>query len=334
LAGLHEILYQCNRITPATGTALVSTALLTLNRPGSTVLELQERVKWIWALLKARHARIIDPLWSDKGKIAETVDKSLRVLSRIVPRRGDMIFGWADSSSLELGMYRNSLTHWFIQEGIVCVSMVPLLKGKGSVSRRKLFDNVRNVSELLKMEFIFKPGESIFDNFLHALDILLERNVVKESSKKNSIMLNLDNMNEFRFLCMLVWPHIETYWIVARSLGKLLYPEKIYQINQLSELILKEAATLFYSAQTTFFVQNSQAIKHTFGWFRRSGFGGKSVLLKRILTIPRIGKVETITMLQLTSHFKKSLKALDSLVKQIATFRPPLPRHNQLFSPL
>merc|ERR1719319_318598 len=121
----------------------------------------------------------------------------------------------------------------------------------------------------------------------------------------------------------MIWPIIEVYWIVAKSLGQLLYRDKIYQTNQLAELILKEAARLFYSSETTFFVQNSSAIIHTFDWFIKSGLD-TPVLSKRILTVPRgFGKTEELRMVQLTPQFRKSRKLLATLARRIGSFRAP-----------
>ena len=67
-----------------------------------------------------------------------------------------------------------------------------------------------------------------------------------------TICLNTDGIDTFMFLCMLVWPTIEVYWIALVSLFVLLLI-LIMEERKLAEMAGKRAEALYYAGNLDFY---------------------------------------------------------------------------------
>ncbi|CAE7575236.1 plsB, partial [Symbiodinium natans] len=163
----------------------------------------------------------------------------------------------APGMHFELSYYRNMCVHVFIHQAIITAVLHRAVQmhrqGAGRVERADVMSDVRFLSRLLKREFVFSgsatPGGSppkqasaeqwgqdapiaLMRNFESALELLVAEGVVgvcESGSKGGAISLEqyrsaqeqggYDHWNKhFTFLCSMVWPLIESYWLVLASL--------------------------------------------------------------------------------------------------------------------
>lgn len=163
----------------------------------------------------------------------------------------------APGMHFELSYYRNMCVHVFIHQAIVTAVLHRAVQmhrqDQEQVERADVMSDVRFLSRLLKREFVFsgsatasgsppKPasGEqwgqdiplALMRNFESALELLVAEGVVdvcETGSKGGAISLKqyhraqelggYDHWNKhFTFLCSMIWPLIESYWLVLASL--------------------------------------------------------------------------------------------------------------------
>lgn len=129
------------------------------------------------------------------------VDGALKMLGRLVTNRNGVLFGYWHMESLELGIYRNAVIHWWASEAIVAAALVavyrrlhfkvrsPVLvigsllklyrkidgKSKIGIAQTLVLEKVRVISQLLKTEFIYKPSFNIEENFTEIVEEMVKR---------------------------------------------------------------------------------------------------------------------------------------------------------------
>ncbi|CAE7583924.1 plsB [Symbiodinium pilosum] len=159
----------------------------------------------------------------------------------------------APGMHFELSYYRNMCVHVFIHQAIVTAVLHRVVQTQRPdaerVERADVMSDVRFLSRLLKREFVFSgaatPGGlppkqasgehwgqdipvALMRNFESALELLVAEGVVDvcdtaskggpislEQYRRAQEMGGYENWNKhFTFLCSLVWPLIESYWLV------------------------------------------------------------------------------------------------------------------------
>lgn len=225
----YKVLGDINAVSVVMPTALIGTVLLTLRGRGVGLQELNRRVEWLTARIRAKGGRVAH---FGNAPTSEIVDRGLEVLGKDLV---GMVDGLAEPTfyavdRFQLSFYRNMTIHLFIYEALVSAAMYVKVKRGGGPSMQdityeELKDQVLFLSSLFRGEFIFGSAglSTNLDNTLRGLEadhvIRLDRD---ENGHITTAGLSAEERKAGRenydFYCFLIWPFIEASWLAAVSL--------------------------------------------------------------------------------------------------------------------
>ena len=238
----YRVLSDINGVSVIQPTSLVGTVLLTLRGRGVGQDELCRRVMWLRReiILKGGHVA-----YFAREDVPQIVLKAVRVLSSLVGVRKELAEPvYYVEKRFELSLFRNQVMHLFLGESVIAAAMYATIK-KGQTHRRIPIATLRRdvifLSQLLKKEFIFRPG-GIDENLARSLYVLIDHGVVeledyrgetmelrKEDQERTEWLFEevfvkltdeerLNGRESFDFYNFLIWPFIESYWLAAVGL--------------------------------------------------------------------------------------------------------------------
>lgn len=254
----YHVLEEINRVSSVTPTALVGTVLLCTQGRGIGRRALISKVEWLRGEVVRSGGHMSRFYDFPGELTAEVVDSALGVLGNLVQTFTGLVepvYCVAPGMSFELSYYRNLCVHVFIHQAIVTAVLHRAVQRQPNVrrvERTSIMSDVRFLSRLLKREFVFSgaatPNSSVrpqavageqhwgqenstalMRNFESALELLVSEGVIEFCDEGGAISLEqycqaqemggYDHWNKhFTFLCSLVWPLIESYWLVLASL--------------------------------------------------------------------------------------------------------------------
>lgn len=175
----HRILYGISGATRVTPTGMA--ALVLLSRPSNRTGEdeLFARAAELTAFAARNGARLSrslaahtqrDALRESLGRLAQDG------LVRMLPATDDRtIYELHEGGRRALDYYKNNILHLFVPYALIFTAHGALAREGDRVRERDLRDDVRRLSQILKLEFSFKAGESGLEASLqHALRALDE----------------------------------------------------------------------------------------------------------------------------------------------------------------
>ncbi|CAG8590188.1 6313_t:CDS:10 [Funneliformis mosseae] len=163
--------------------------------------ELIRRVEWLRAAILAKGGRVAD---FSGMSIGDIVDRAINVLKDLIKERKELLEPvFYAEKRFELSFYRN-------QGGA---------KSTQRLHISTLLDEVAFLSQLLKVEFVYQPGE-IDTNLENTIKGLIDDQVMElvDSYVQLSDRERAIGRENYDFYCFLIWPFIETYWLAAVSL--------------------------------------------------------------------------------------------------------------------
>lgn len=104
--------------------------------------------------------------------------------------------------------------HVFINESYIGVSLFgfgDVINNQG-VDINALWEKTKIVKELLKEEFVIEFRMQTFEDFKKVVEWMVQENILAYTLE-GKIWVS-DNPNTFEFVCNLIFPIIDTYWIV------------------------------------------------------------------------------------------------------------------------
>jgi len=235
----YRSMYECNRTTTVAPAALVSTVLLTHPGRGIRVASLIDRVRWLSAEVAARGGRVQR---GDDSTITATIHSVLdRVLeskkkTQLIKRhKGILITSlYSPTERMELSVLRNSLIHYFVSEAVLCCAIYAceinesgweLTSAPGAIDVKSITPDVEFITRLLKFEFIYKPSPALDTSFRETVEFMKERGVL-DTGEEGTVCVRSEGTDTYLFLCSLIWPFLDSYWIVILSFFYLL-PNKL-----------------------------------------------------------------------------------------------------------
>ena len=247
----YTIVHEINRVSFITPTSLVTTILLTHENRGIRHNELIEKVEWLCKEVIERGGHIA-PIEDISALIDRTVEFLGSKLLKNPKNLLEPVYKPRASRWLELGYYRNQLIHLFTSEGMVACALSGFkqfrTEDKG-VPKDVLLEEVRFLSQILKLEFIFKPTPDIQDNFSETLDFLRSKGLFTESTEFIKVRRSRDEL--FMFLQALFGPFIDSYWVASLGLMRLLQGElneaELIKLMQMTSETLYHEGLLRYS---------------------------------------------------------------------------------------
>ncbi|KAI9365062.1 hypothetical protein BD770DRAFT_433317 [Pilaira anomala] len=221
----YRVLADINAISVVMPSALVGTVILTLRGRGVGRSELIRRVDWLKKIIEDKGGQVSEFHEMSTGEI---VDKTVVIHKELIgERKGKDIVEptFYPIEAFELSYYRNQVIHLFVEEAIVCAALYSVIKKGGGkpLQRMKyedLMDEISFLSSLLKLDMIYKPG-GVEANTKRTIQWLADNNVI-EVDQDNWIGLSdmerSCGRENYDFLCFMIWPFIESYWLAAISL--------------------------------------------------------------------------------------------------------------------
>ncbi|KAG2190899.1 hypothetical protein INT46_006352 [Mucor plumbeus] len=214
--------------------ALVGTIILTLRGRGVGRSELIRRVDWLKKIIEDKGGQVSEFHDMSTGEI---VDKTVVIHKDLIgERKGKDIVEptFYPIAAFELSYYRNQVIHLFVEEAIVCAALYSVVKkGGGKPLQRMqyadLLDEISFLSSLLKLDMIYRPG-GVESNTRRTIQWLADNNVIELCDDGWVGLSDLERncgRENYDFLCFMIWPFIESYWLAAVSLFTLAPPSVI-----------------------------------------------------------------------------------------------------------
>ncbi|KAI9498880.1 hypothetical protein BDB00DRAFT_797081 [Zychaea mexicana] len=294
----YRVLSDINAITPVMPSALVGTVILTLRGRGAGRSELIRRVDWLTQMISAKNGEVVAiPGMSTD----DLVDRAIAIHDQLIGQRREKDLlepTFYGIDRFELSYYRNQVIHLFVEEAIICASLYTIIKKGGGISDQRmqfteLLDEITFLSSLLKIDMIYKPG-TVEDNTRRTLQWLVENDVlyfdqegwIGLSETERSI-----GRENYDFLCFLIWPFIESYWLACVSLFTLTPPVRAQQDKPVfvdnSAFMKRTQAlgkTLYYQGDLSYLeAVNKETVAHAFNRYEQQG-----ILLRTHYKQPRI----------------------------------------------
>eukprot|EP01059_Diplonema_ambulator_P019110 TRINITY_DN3191_c0_g1_i1.p1 TRINITY_DN3191_c0_g1~~TRINITY_DN3191_c0_g1_i1.p1 ORF type:complete len:729 (+),score=299.91 TRINITY_DN3191_c0_g1_i1:44-2188(+) len=278
----YRVMDDINRISTITPSSIVGTVLLTTRGRGVGREELFKKVLWLKEEIEKAGA---DVSWPKGVPTSEIIDLSLRVLADLVERHYLLEPVYSVKNHLELSFYRNTMVHVFAEKAIIAASLHSFMRfdpARKSVSQQELRERTGQLSRLLKNEFVFsgntgririQPGLSVTSaskalpaetpletNFRLATESMVAQSILQlDPNDANEILLFSTDPElwnpTFTFLCMLVWPFIESYWLCLAGF-KAAFSEKVNLIireEQFIEQLQSFGQIMFHLGNLNFF---------------------------------------------------------------------------------
>ncbi|KAI8371392.1 uncharacterized protein BYT42DRAFT_622292 [Radiomyces spectabilis] len=227
----YRVLADINAVSVVMPSALVGTVILTLRGRGVGRSELIRRFNWLRKAIEAKGGQVSEFHGMSTGAI---VDRTVQIHKDLIgERKGKDILEptFYGIDPFELSYYRNQVIHLFVEEAIVCAALYTNVKKGGGKSHQRmqyaaLLEEITFLSSLLKLDMIYKPG-GVENNTQRTIDWLAEHRVIQVDEEGYVGLSDYERQcgrENYDFLCFLIWPFIESYWLAAVSLFSLAPP--------------------------------------------------------------------------------------------------------------
>lgn len=271
----YRVAFELNKQATIMPTNMVAAILLTF-RSGVPHQQLIDRVVWLKEEIILRGGRVEWELEWDhtNGEAADTVvSHAVDLLSDIIRQRRPGIYepdidlraGDGLKNLLVLGLYRNQITHLFFPEGVVCCALHSFEDFSSGMSLQsqqnqgvlhdQLIDRIKDLSELLSLEFIHKQSQDSCEDWDSVLDQMKKRGIIVIDPQTGRISASSTvggQINPSFFLCNMFFPFVESYYVAALALYSL-FPVAKQNESVLLQRMLWLAETLFFENKVTFF---------------------------------------------------------------------------------
>ncbi|KAI8993177.1 hypothetical protein BDB01DRAFT_775443 [Pilobolus umbonatus] len=220
----YRVLADINAIAVVMPSALVGTVILTLRGRGVGRSELIRRVDWLRQIIEDKGGQVSEFHGMSTGTI---VDRTVVIHKELIgERKGKDIVEptFYPIAPFELSYYRNQVIHLFVEEAIVCASLYTVIKkGGGKPLQRMSYDSLLKeisfLSSLLKLDMIYRPG-GVESNTRRTIQWLVDNNVIELDDEGYVGLADEERRcgrENYDFLCFMIWPFIDSYWLAAVS---------------------------------------------------------------------------------------------------------------------
>lgn len=160
------------------------------------------------------------------------------------------------------------MIHVFINESFITCALHSFGEEaayKDGVDEQELYISSANLGELLKKEFLLERTLESKDYFDELIDRLLSKEVF-ERLENGKIKLHLSSDVPYQFLCSLIWPLIDTYWLAFVYIFSLIpskfLPEKdmVTKIQWFADTMIKEKVIDHYESCSQETIRNAISI--------------------------------------------------------------------------
>lgn len=196
-------------------TAICATVLLN-QRKGISGAQLLEQIDWLVHELQLREAKL------PNKELASKYIKKIGIyhLNDAVQKNKDIMYPRVKPSIdykniLLLGYYKNGLIHVFINECFVAGSLYGFGVGPcftEGVRREDLAEKTLTLAKFLEDDFVLETRIDSKERFDDLIAKMIHHGTVEETPE-GLIRVPLVGRRMFNFLCNLIWPLIDSYWL-------------------------------------------------------------------------------------------------------------------------
>jgi len=254
------------------------------------------------------------------------IDKVTFLLRNLITRDVKLLETvYKPNKRFELSYYRNTAMHLFVPESTMACAVYPYaLKvpsgdsgsgvassgGRRGVQKTQLYDDTRYLSRMLKWEFIYKPAQNSNKNFEETFAQMRKRGLLEWDSKDGVVTIPRGGESTNQFLCFLLWPFIEAYWMVCASLWAL-FPHYLTEEKTYLTKVTKFGETLYHQGELSFFESISTDM---------TKMALQRCLEEQIIERKHIND-RGIVVLLLTEEYQNDEKKLEGVVEKIGKYR-------------
>lgn len=273
----YKIAKDLNQNAVIMPTALLASIILRY-RSGIEFSELQGKMEWLRQEIILRGGEVH---WSNQKSSKDILDRSLRIMNGLVSvsvnKNQNKIISPAvkttlgvrdDGIFMELSFYKNQIIHLFIKEALVACAFYGLAEKDPHGGEMELSSSVRVKDLIFEVNFLFTlfsiEFTDIHDNEENILIIIkrmikqgvltLKNGNISDDNLSNDATLSLsrDKVENFYFLCTLVWPFIETYMMTLVALCKYGFKRKVKK-GFILKYVHQNIKKLYHDQQIRFF---------------------------------------------------------------------------------
>jgi hypothetical protein len=147
------------------------------------------------------------------------------------------------------------------------------------------------------------------ENLTATLEWMKSQKAVAFDSATQLISVLQSGEDLFQFLCFLLWPFVEAYWMVSASLFAL-WPDKMVEESDFLTNIQKFASTLYYEGELGFFESISKEMTRS----ALTRFIERQVITRSTVSARTV-------IVKLTPQYQRDRTKLVNLVQKIGNFR-------------
>mmetsp|Transcript_9311 Transcript_9311/g.34448 ORF Transcript_9311/g.34448 Transcript_9311/m.34448 type:complete len:1281 (-) Transcript_9311:563-4405(-) len=348
----YQIARELNSTAVIMSTSMIA-AIILRYRSGIEYNELVRRMEWLRNEILSRGN---DVHWVEGQSVKSIVDRSLKIMSNVVSisvnRTQNKIvnpavktkFGVRDDSVfMQLSFYRNQLIHVFVKESIITSAFYGMLnkdeEGEPAldahVSMDDLIQEAQFLFKLLDVEFTDAHDNT--DSVADSIASMIQRNIfhrhIVTSDDENkdpqdgkvTLTICKPSQDTFLFLCSLIWPFIDSYFLTVIALCKYVLNRKVKK-SFLVKYVQQNIKKLYHDQQLRFFESCSlDTIENAITTFKnwelikirtRAPTKGGSTSSQTRQFIEFTSKVQTLDdVLKISGHiqlFRRGLKSTGS----------------------
>jgi glycerone phosphate O-acyltransferase/fatty acyl-CoA reductase len=241
-------------------------AVLLMHRRGVSEDELIKKVEWLRDEVRFRGFKTAG---IDGGNASTAVRNALSHLDSVVRHKKDLFEPSVSMESdyqniLMLSYYRNSLHYIFALESIVAVALFSfgekIAWGQG-VLKERLLEEVQFLIELLEGEYLVRENLRSPEVISKAIETMKKRGFIEEIDEKFRIIRTGEL--GITFLCSLIWPTLDTYWMVITFCIGIRYREAftfkkiIDSVQWFSQNLFEDRSINYYESCSQDNIKNS-----------------------------------------------------------------------------
>ena len=257
----YSIVHSLTSGIEAMPTHLVATLLL-MYRQGITRAQLVDKVAWLRMEIQMRGGKLLGLDGEDRSVL---VDRAIMHLNPAVMQRRQHVYEPAISARHEyrnmlvLGHYRNKIVHHFFREGLWAAALYAFGEPamEQGVDKTALLAEVRFLYALLHREVLYKasPEPDTDEELLQTLDSMVGRGILRVASGSGGrelVEVAASGESHFSFLCALLWPFIDSYYVAVLLLFSL-QPARQIDEHTLLQRTQWLATTLYHESMLCFY---------------------------------------------------------------------------------
>lgn len=217
----YHLTYNINKVAIVTPTAMVSLALLSLNKSSFTFDELMERIKPLKEYLDYKGASYSDLIsYSDRYAYGEAINKlCARNLLKEVHTFEESFYKLEDRARLDLDYYKNNILHFFVSLACFCKILAGLREHE-SITVEGAIKNFEAIKTLLRQDFTFSARDSLKEHLLRVVTFCEKQGFVRYLPESETLIkaVNTENATEFSVYLGLFDNFFESHLIALRYL--------------------------------------------------------------------------------------------------------------------